>query len=359
MVLPLLCHKLGFSSYFQKPTEPYKYLEAENEKRVSKAKEFFQNLKFKVENVHAREIEFSTVLLTAYRGSDTHYSLQVAARLLPQVMSDQGKSILTVLNSDPRPGLDEDAVYLSNFVNVINSSSPVMSASRSREKEDYIVGLETALQHNSTYVLLIEDDALPSKNMLNNLRFVLKHRMPGRLLKTRRDWAFLKLYYPEKWQGFGWPQVPELVLIGILGGYLAVWVQLKMGITRRRKQSLLLTFTVWAVYAILLTYTVGRAHWIELRKLSPSLYSVVKAPGCCTPGVLYKRSHAQDLANFLRSVECSEHYPVDVAIDSFADKMNLERYLVIPNMVTHIGVHSSISNRLKDSAEFFLMFKPW
>ena len=110
MVLPLLCHKLGFSSYFQKPTEPYKYLEAENEKRVSKAKEFFQNLKFKVENVHAREIEFSTVLLTAYRGSDTHYSLQVAARLLPQVMSDQGKSILTVLNSDPRPGLDEDAV---------------------------------------------------------------------------------------------------------------------------------------------------------------------------------------------------------------------------------------------------------
>ncbi|XP_078352459.1 GPI-N-acetylgalactosamine transferase PGAP4-like [Oculina patagonica] len=361
LVLPLLCQKLGFSSYFHKSKEPYKYLEAENEKRTEEAKRFFVSLQSSttfLQYDQARQIDFSIVLLTAHRGSNTHYSLQVASRLLPQVISDEGKSVFTILNSDPRPGLNEDAVYLSNFIPVINSSLPVTAASRSREKEDYIVGLEIALQHNSTYVLMIEDDALPSKRLLKHLRFVLKHKMPGKLLKSRRDWAFLKLYYPEKWQGYGWPEVPELVVIGILGGSLAVWIQLKMRNSTRRKQSLFCTFIVWAVFIVLLVYTVGRAHWIELRKLSPLLYSVVKAPGCCTPGVLYQRSHARDLANFLKTVQCSKKYPLDVAIDDFADKMNLERYLVMPNMISHIGVHSSVGSQMKHFAEFYLMFKP-
>lgn len=352
--LPLMCHKLGFSSYFRSPTEAYEFLEAQNEERIMNARNFFRNFDGKVDYTHDSQIEFSTVLLTAYRGSNTHYPLQVAARLLPQVINDEGKTVFTVLNFDPQ--LNEDVAYLSHFVNVINGSAYGNAASRSREKEDYIMGLETALKHNSTYILMLEDDALPSNNLLNNLRFVLNHRMPGRLLKSRRDWAFLKLYYPEKWQGFGWPQVPELLLVGLFGGCLAVWIQLK--IERRRRHSISLTFTLWAVYAMLLSYTVGRAHWIELRKLSPFLFSVVQAARCCTPGVLYNRSHARDLANFLNSVQCTEKYPLDFAIDDFADKSNLERYLVVPNMVSHIGVHSSLSNRLKDSAEFFLMFNP-
>lgn len=359
LVLPLLCHKLGFSTYFNKPKEPYDCLEAENEERTEKAKNFFESLKPRATwEDQAKPIEFSIVVLTAHRGSNTHYSLQVASRLLPQVMDDEGRSVITILNSDPQPGLNEDAVYLSRFITVINSTLPVTSASRSREKEDYVVGLETALQHNSTYVLMIEDDALPSKHLLNHVRFVLKHKMPGKLLKSRSDWAFLKLYYPEKWQGFGWPEVPELIIIGILGGSCAVWLHLRMRNTTRRRQSLICTFTVWAVYVVLIVYTVGRAHWIELRKLSPFMYSVVKAPGCCTPGVLYQRSHASDLAKFLKSVQCSEAYPMDVAIDDFANKMNLERYLVMPNMVSHIGVHSSVGSSMKHFTEFYLMFKP-
>lgn len=362
LVLPLLCHKLGFSTYFNKPKEPYKYLEVENKKRTEEAKKYFNSL-YKSTATFPQydrngQMDFSIVLLTAHRGSNTHYSLQVASRLLPQVISDEGRSVLTILNSDPQPGLNEDAVYLSNFIAVVNSSLPVTSPSRSREKEDYIVGLEIGLRQNSTYVLMIEDDALPSERLLSQLRFVLKHKMPGKFLKSRRDWAFLKLYYPEKWQGFGWPELPELVLIGIVGGSLAVWVQLKMRNRTRRKLSLYCTFTVWGVYVVLVVYTVGRAHWIEFRKLSPLMYSVVKAPGCCTPGVLYLRSHARNLANFLKSVQCSEKYPMDVAIDDFADKMNLERYLVIPNMISHIGVHSSLGSRMKHFAEFYLMFKP-
>ena len=365
LVLPLFCHNLGFSSYFVKPKEPYKILKAQNEERTKQAKEVlesFQQSSTPLRSLEkARQTEFSIVLLTAYRSSNTHYLLQVTARLLPQVARDEGKTVMAILNSDPQSRKNEDAIYLSNFVNVINSpvSSTLRISLRSREKEDYIAGLETALQHNSTYVLMIEDDALPSENLLKDLRFVLKNILPWKSLKTSRDWAFVKLYYPEKWQGHGWPELPELIFFGVLGGCVGVWIDSKFrSKTKTRRPSLFCTLLFWTVYVVLVIYTVGRAHWIELRKLFPFMYAVVNAPGCCTPGVLYKRSHARELANFLKGVNCNDSYPMDIAIDDFAKKSNLERYLVMPNMVSHIGVHSSLSNQLKHYKEFFLMFKP-
>ena len=365
LVLPLLCHNLGFSTYFVKPKEPYKILEAHNEERTKQAKKVLESFQQSASPLRpfdeSRQIEFSIVLLTAYRASNTHYLLQVTARLLTQVIRDEGKSVMAILNSDPQSGKNEDAIYLSTFVNVINSpvSSTVHVSLKSREKEDYIVGLETALQHNSTYVLMIEDDALPLENFLKDLRFVLKNRLPWKSMKTNRDWAFLKLYYPEKWQGYGWPELPELIFFGLLGGCFGVWVESKFRTkARTRRPSLFFTLLLWTVYFVLVIYNVGRAHWIELRKLSPFMYAVVNGPGCCTPGVLYQRSHARELANFLRKVNCSDTYPMDVAIDDFAKKNNLERYLVMPNMVSHIGVHSSLSSRLKYFGEFFLMFRP-
>ena len=362
LVLPVLCHKLGFSTYFAKPKEPYKLLEIQNDERTKHARENLETLKQRTKPLspkQSKQIEFLIVVLTAFRAANTHYLLQVTARLLPQVTDDGGRSILTILNSDPKSRLNEDAHYLSSFITLTNSSAPLTSNLRSREKEDYVVGLETVLQYNSTYVLMIEDDALPSENLLKDLRFVLRHKMPWKFLKTRRDWAFLKLYYPEKWQGFGWPELPELILVGFLGGCFGAWIELKLeNPLRFKKQFIICAFIVWSTYFFLVVYTVGRAHLIELRKLSAVLYSVVKAHGCCTPGVLYQRSHALELAKFLKSVNCNEAYPMDVAIDDFAKNRSLERYVVIPNMVSHIGVHSSLSNSVKHFAEFYLMFKP-
>ena len=365
LVLPLACQKLGFSTYFIKPQEPYKLIEVENEARTKHAKEILQGFQRSAAPFHVldrrRQIEFSIVLMTSFRTPNTHYLLQVAARLLPQVRHDGGKSVITILNCDAHPEQNKDALYLSNFVTMVNCSVPVVSdAVHSRQKDDYVLGLRTAVKHNATYVLMIEDDAVPSEDFLSHLRFVLKHKMPWKFLKRRNDWAFLKLYYPEKWQGFGWPELPELIVIGFVGGCFAVWMDLKCRARIRRKLlPLVCSFIVWSAYFVLVACSVKRTHLIELRKLFlPFMYSVVKAPGCCIPGVLFQKSHALELANYLESIQCGVNYPVDVAMDDFADKRNLERYLVVPNMFSHIGLHSSLNNRLKHYAEFYLMFKP-
>lgn len=367
LALPLACHKLGFSTYFIKPKDPNKLIEAENEARTKQAKEILQGFErsaapFRVFD-RREQIEFSIILMTSFRTPNTHYLLQVAARLLPQVRHDGGKSVITILNCDRNPERNKDALFLSNFVTMVNCSVPVVSNavdSHQKEKDDYILGLRTAVKHNATFVLMIEDDAVPSEDFLNHLRFVLKHKMPWKFLKQRRDWAFLKLYYPEKWQGFGWPELPELVVLGFVGGCFAVWVDLKRRTRITRKLlPLVCSFIVWSAYVVLIARSVGRTHLIELRKLFlPFMYSVVKAPGCCTPGVLYQKSHALELAKYLESIQCSDKYPMDIAMDDFADKRDLDRYLVVPNMFSHIGLHSSLSSKPKNYAEFYLMFKP-
>ena len=44
-------------------------------------------------------------------------------------------------------------------------------------------------------------------------------------------------------------------------------------------------------------------------------------------------------------------------MDDFADRGNLERYLVVPNMFSCISLHSTLGSKPKDYAEYYLMFK--
>lgn len=87
------------------------------------------------------------------------------------------------------------------------------------------------------------------------------------------------------------------------------------------------------------------------------MYFVVKVFGCCILGVFYSRFYVYNFVNFLKLVQCSEKYFMDVVIDDFVNKMNLERYLVISNMISYIGVYLSFGSYMKYFVEFYLMFK--
>lgn len=84
---------------------------------------------------------------------------------------------------------------------------------------------------------------------------------------------------------------------------------------------------------------------ITVRKhFLPFTYSVVQAPACCNQGTPKQKSHALELAKYLESIQCSDKWSVDVAMDDFANKMNLENYLVasvVSNMFSPIGLYSN------------------
>lgn len=96
-----------------------------------------------------------------------------------------------------------------------------------KEKDDYILGLWIVVKYNVIFVLMIEDDVVLLEDFFNYFCFVLKYKMLWKFLKQCKDWVFLKFYYFEKWQGFGWLELLELVVFGFVGGCFVVWVDLK------------------------------------------------------------------------------------------------------------------------------------
>ena len=113
--------------------------------------------------------------------------------------------------------------------------------------------------------------------------------------------------------------------------------------------------TLFVLYAIL---SLGRAHWDELKKVSPILARVVEARGCCTPAILYPEEHLSQLVTYLSSIQCSSAFPLDIAIDTFVKKNNLHKFLAIPNLFRHIGMVSSLPKGHKPVREFQLLLDP-
>lgn len=365
VVLPKLCRNLGYSMYYAAPVDPYERLNDRNDRRIEEANNIFKNYfatdKYVPLNTQKRvsAIEFALIIVSVQRNKNPHYLLQVVARLLPQVKSDGNRSHLIVLNMDREPAVNEDAVYLSKFVPVVTREKylHVSKNTFEKEKQDYVMALEVGLTTGSTYVVVIEDDAMPVPGLLSSLRIILSYKMPWSWLRSNSNVAFLKLYYPEKWQGFGFPEIPEVICITVLMSSFITFVHKKLQ-NLNHPLILGLLFIIWASYSVLVMYSVGRQHLIEIRKLSPFLHTVASAPGCCTPAVLYSRHQARQLVRFLKNSTCSQKYPLDFALDDFSNKLNLRRYLVTPNLFTHIGVYSSLHATPKHFREFDLLFEP-
>lgn len=369
ILLPSVCKNLGFSKYFDPSNADKATIDRENDMRMKIANRSLANFeKLRRTDDEAAILDFVIVIVSVRRRYNPHYLLQSATRLLSEVLKDRGNSTMFVFNAEENPEHNKDAETLAAYLKVVNRSEFSLPRRNEdvfeKQKLDYLNALRVGLRLRSRYVLIAEDDALASDRILDKLRYVLKWKMPNRWLSTSaasNEWAFLKLYYPEKWQGFGNAEIPELLLIGVLGALSFVAFR---GMVQRhyfdRKSRLWLWAACGFSYFVLVAYSVGRAHWIEMRKVWPALYGVgpATAPGCCIPAVLFPSEQAHRLAVFLNRTTCRNGYPLDFAFEDFAGSHGLKGLLVSPNLFTHIGFHSSLHANDKNTKEFRLLFQP-
>ena len=308
-------------------------------------------------------------VITVKRGDNelqTGYLTQTVAKL-HQILNDPNMMFpgtdAFICNTFAGPGKHEEA---NNIVKVFKTYKrfPNESISHSillpfvKERQDYLYCLELALSYNSTYVMLLEDDALPHRNILEILYYLLNEKVVhddywNRLGKSD-SFAFLKLYYPERWQGFSTDFISavEISGCGIFGGVLAVGYVIYCTRCRRRY---LKTFIYGAVYIILLTMSVGRPHLMELRRLSKHLFVLRDSPKCCTPAHLYPTSSARILRLGLQEKVHDDNEPLDMLIDNILDKHNLPKYLVEPNLAQHIGLLSTLKGVSTRPEEFVFL----
>lgn len=374
LILPWLCQDLGYSSYYNPSLQSKEKIDLMNNMRTSIAYKTLANMPKNLKSIqdmarddslkhNGNSMKITFVVVSVSRPANPHYLVQVVSRLLYQTLEKKMamNSKIIVFNADNKPSQHEDIKFISNFVTVVSKEDLNHQNDTSdlhiyeKEKQDYVLALQLGIRENAEYTVIIEDDALPDGNFLRNLSFLIKWKIPW--LRSSPKWAFIKLYYPEKWQGFGNTEIPELVILFLISGTLSGILYLSF----RKNPSHITLFFIFITsggYFTCMAYTIGRAHLIELGKISAIFFRITKAQGCCTPAVLYPKEHISNLVLFLQKKTCSTQYPFDFALDDFVTSEKLVKYLVSPNMFTHIGFHSSLNKADKDIREFSLLFDP-
>ena len=366
-----MCNDWAYSKYYYSgwtSEEMEKRAATLNENHATEALQYITKLKNSsqsFEQFDTQAVQLAIGVVTVPRSHPKYklnYLTQVFAMLHKNIRKDTKhfeNKVLFLCDTFPGPGDHTEVKTLETLVQVYhrfpqNNATAVTMNRFEREKQDYSYCLDVALTYNPKYVLIVEDDALAKEDVFEILHFVLtnlveKKYSGGDHSRNREEWASLKLFYPERWQGYAFEAVPllELLATGATGGAFFVFI----GRSCKRRETkcghLVINYLVGSVYFILLAFMVGRPYILEWKRLSKFTHTVVPAPECCSPAILYTSQKAKELSHYLKNVTCQSSFPVDFAMDKFTKTRNYKKYLIVPNLMQHIGMYSSIKTKSK------------
>lgn len=369
---------------------------AANEKRAKMAAAYSQRmetLERSGKDVHA-DLVVVIVSVARQRGSNkSSYLLQTASSMHRALTHDTyfSNKTMFVCNVEKRPMDNFEAVLLEQQMFYVNKAtlennmglqslkipelyhSGLTDEARKQEIVDYVFCLNASLALKPKYVLVLEDDVLPMHNMFQTLYLTLKNKLQttGHVgTENGRDYSFLKLYYPQYWQGFELEAVSllELFAISVVGagfgtmltkcwGFVYIFSGYKGSSGRRRKfleqtevkGQYYFVFCFYALVTLCCVKIIGRVNFMEFRRWSPQLFSFRQSPACCTPAVLYTADVLPKLMNHLL---VNNGLNKDLAIHNFSVTQGPLGYQIEPNLFRHIGMMTSLSSEPKPPEEF-------
>ena len=376
VILPVLFRNSPYSFYFigwtsQRLTE--KAIDA-NELRFKQAARYLKALDANTTRRFYRglqqqaAVDLTVAVVTVKRTGGQHslgYLTQVVTELDKIFKADVSfKKIMFICNTFAGPGRHEEAEDLARYFpvdtrfpsgNIEHAIGDIFE----KEKRDYVYCLQKALQYPTNHVLIIEDDAVPNRDLFDVLKHVLEnsvekiHRAGEMVLQ---HWAYVKLFYPDRWLGYrrDFLQVVEVLSIGVVGGSLgllaAVLLFPRHYLSRLRKKYR--CFAQGAAYCILVALAIGRQNVHAVQRLSKSLYSIGPAPDCCSPAILYNAEAAIEFASHLAVTTCNSRLSLDMAMSEFAHAQQFTTLLMQPNLVSHVGLISTLKG-FSDVPEHF------
>uniref|UniRef100_UPI00358F9C93 post-GPI attachment to proteins factor 4 n=1 Tax=Myxine glutinosa TaxID=7769 RepID=UPI00358F9C93 len=294
-------------------------------------------------------VDLAIVVVTI--GRREHYLTRVVTalhHLLTECGSPCRQHHLAICNVDPRPRSHTEALDLAPLAKVFSRLDDEMASAESeragnvfeKEKQDYVFCLRWGLNLHPQNVVLLEDDAVPQGDFFPVLHHILTRRAAQRAL-------YLKLYHPERLQGYLHPEPArhlEWLGLGLMGAYL-LYAPL-YAVVHPNRHLKALTFLVLVVMIMLAAELVGRFYILELRRLSPHLYSLAPASECCTPGMVFSSAGGKLALELLLAETCRQGHAKDMALYVTARQSGKTALVVEPNLVSHIGEHSSLNRAL-------------
>lgn len=268
-----------------------------------------------------------------------------------------------ICNVDFDPESYHEANNLSSIVQVVNrfnKTSPPLVHVLEKEKQDYTFCINESLKFSPRYSLIVEDDAIPRDDFFKVVNHVVLEHLEYRSRrgdheKVNETVLYVKLYHPERLLGYinlEPDRLTELFGIGFILGTLTMLMYEYFVISKLTLSYCqgVFMYCMFVLYFMLLAVCIGRPHIVEMRRVfSPFFYSFMRAPECCTPAMLFPAKGAKLVVQYLDSVKCSKGYGKDMALESFrTSRRDFKTYLVQPNLVSHIGLYSSLRLAILD-----------
>ena len=366
VIMPRTCRNLGYSSYFVNNGAEEDLMQM-NLMRLRQSMDYLKTYENFDEISKRKEQAALTVcvsILTTNRYVESGYLIQTVAKLAKEVRNSSIKFDMKIVNAAVPPEGNTQVVRLKEMHAGSELISHDRKAHRSLIKKDkydkHRFDLIKALricndEGKYGYALVLEDDAFAG----DNFAYMFDHLI--RRLSNHDSLGYVKLYHPEKWQGFGYDTKLELVLIVVvclsvffIASVLFVGTK---DLTVKTIAINLLIAVLLTGYVVVFCYTFSRQHLLEILKYWRYTHFIVNAPGCCTSAVLYPTRVLSEFINFLETeVKCSDNYPIDLVPYDYFKSRELARLQVIPNLFYHIGYFSSVQQSTKHPREFFHLF---
>jgi len=387
LIFPYLFSNVRYSSFYTigNATQAVDRLTRDNTKRIELAEQYFQKLNRLGHAVRTSlddrvaepkketptRIALTVITVSRNRHAINKYEPKYLTQiiwkylvLIDEERQNAGDSYplrvnLSVCNVDHDPASYQEARQIAQFVpmfNRFNATHFSMVNVLEKEKEDYVYCLNQSLVDDPDYVFLVEDDAMPTDDLFRVLRHVLHMHIEngherGEIVHRKENVAFVKFYHPERLLSFFGVErerlselfaYVSLLSVSLTGVYLVCF----------QNDSTVSVYKVWrrmATFALLVVLSIGRTGVSEWRRFAaPAFYIYTPAPSCCTPAMLFPATAARHVVSFLNSSVAENLIGKDTLLDRMIDERHMFAYLVQPNAYTHIGMYSSLRDRLVD-----------
>ncbi|XP_067681188.1 post-GPI attachment to proteins factor 4-like [Haliotis asinina] len=394
VLLPLVCHDMPFSVYFELATgrtQASKQAASLNRDRVRRARHYIENTYTDNPVYYTRmpgngnQLFLAVSIVTVKRAESKdanqtiEYLIQSAAALdqFAKSVEFMGRTFVFVCNVDLKPLTHKDAVYLKEYLpfterygssnfhswdfNVPNNNTLTYRQMLhkdvyDKETYDYMYCMQVAKSLGSRYIMMVEDDAVAHKDLAQVLHYTLKNRLgPDADQQQNKSFAYLKLYYPQRWQGFAneLTRLLDLLSLGCVGGgcfVLILYICTFLVRGRLRVKLYGWYFLIGMVFVMVTAIAVGRQNVLDLRRVSKHLYQFRPSPGCCTQAMLYPSHIVESLVSHLAAAPTGIH--TDLSIYNFTRTTGIPAFQLEPNLFYHVGMQTSLQLGNKRPEEF-------
>lgn len=210
---------------------------------------------------------------------------------------------------------------------------------RNKSMYDYGYLLDKCHQTGASWIAMIEDDVLARDGWFPTAKRALES-IPDQHSST--PWLYIRLLYTEGL--LGWNSEEWLRYLGhSFACFLALSSLLLISRSRYPRLQRSLSNTNVAVLGlvilpsyIVLYFMAGR---VIMQPFRAGVHEMNRF-GCCSQGFIFPRSMVPRLVERTKRA-MDEDYYIDMLLERWADAEHLQRYVVVPSLLQHVGGRSS------------------